>query len=127
MCTTPPAPRCPPPMCRAGASAGGTASRQQLQQYAKRMLEKLDAQLRPIVGEPQEVCGAAAGSVLVDSRAAFGGAVLIHSGPTPSFIAAEQIERLKDVPPPDFGSLRVRRCWGGRGAAPPPTMLSSLL
>ena len=38
----------------AGASAGGAASRQQMQQYAKRMLEKLDAQLRPITGEQEQ-------------------------------------------------------------------------
>ena len=34
----------------AGAGAGPAASRQQLQQYAKRMLEKLDQQLRPLLG-----------------------------------------------------------------------------
>ncbi|KAL4430030.1 hypothetical protein ABPG77_004400 [Micractinium sp. CCAP 211/92] len=52
----------------AGAGAAGpAASRQQLQAYAKRMMEKMEQQLRPIL---------------------------------------DQIERLKDVPPPDFGSLR---------------------
>ncbi|KAL4444027.1 hypothetical protein ABPG75_011764 [Micractinium tetrahymenae] len=48
-------------------AAGPAASRQQLQAYAKRMVEKMEQQLRPIL---------------------------------------DQIERLKDVPPPDFGSLR---------------------
>jgi hypothetical protein len=33
-----------------GSASGAAASRQQLQQYAKRMLEKLEAQLRPILG-----------------------------------------------------------------------------
>ncbi|EFN56571.1 hypothetical protein CHLNCDRAFT_51546 [Chlorella variabilis] len=47
--------------------SSGAASRQQLQQYAKRMLEKMETQLRPIL---------------------------------------DQLEKLKDVPPPDFGSLR---------------------
>lgn len=52
----------------AGAGAAGpAASRQQLQAYANRMMEKMEQQLRPIL---------------------------------------DQIERLKDVPPPDFGSLR---------------------
>lgn len=33
-----------------GSASGAAASRQQLQQYAKRMTEKVEAQLRPILG-----------------------------------------------------------------------------
>ncbi len=33
-----------------GGSGGGAASRQQMQQYAKRMMEKVETQLRPILG-----------------------------------------------------------------------------
>ncbi|PSC75801.1 general transcription factor IIE subunit 1 [Micractinium conductrix] len=51
----------------AGTAAGPAASRQQLQAYAKRMLERMEQQLRPVL---------------------------------------DQLDRLKDVPPPDFGSLR---------------------
>lgn len=34
-----------------GGTSGGAASRQQMQQYAKRMLEKMEVQLRPVLGE----------------------------------------------------------------------------
>lgn len=75
------------------------------------MLEKLDAQLRPIVGESLEVCGAAAGSVLVDSRAAFGGALVIYSGPTPAPVVHPR------TPAPRIHPRRADRAAEGRASA----------
>ena len=83
------------------------------------MLEERDAQLRSIAGE-QRLQGGSQQAALAALDAAGLRSPALHAAP-PSvsphhhlrirllpFCPAEQIERLKDVPPPDFGSLRVR-------------------
>ena len=42
----------------AGGGGGGAASRQHLQQFAKRMLDKVERQLKPVLGEGVWVWGA---------------------------------------------------------------------